>query len=152
MSYMTFLFLLYFSGLQSKLLVNPKGVFKWNKSQPDPIIFLNRCIFRGCSVCLPEGVLILTNLVSIVSEFKDIDGIIYLIAVQARMAKIFNDFHFQIFVQIFVFNWSWPKKQHSLYKKSAGKLSRCKKMMGLGFISFDKAFRIRAIWCVEPLY
>jgi hypothetical protein len=25
------------------------------------------CIFRGCSVCLPEGVLILTNLVSIVS-------------------------------------------------------------------------------------
>jgi hypothetical protein len=97
------------------------------------------CIFRGCSVCLPEGVLILTNLVSIVSEFKDLDGIIYLKAVQARMAKIFNDFHFQIFVQIFVFN-SWPKKQHSLYKKSAGKLSRCKKMMGLGFISFDKAF------------
>jgi hypothetical protein len=98
------------------------------------------CIFRGCSVCLPEGVLILTNLVSIVSEFKDLDGIIYLKAVQARMAKIFNDFHFQIFVQIFFFN-SWPKKQHSLYKKSAGKLSQCKKMMGLGFISFDKAFR-----------
>jgi hypothetical protein len=96
---------------------------------------------------VPEGVLILTNLVSIVSEFKDLDGIIYLKAVQARMAKIFNDFHFQIFVQIFVFN-SWPKKQHSLYNKSAGKLSRCKKMMGmgsadvrLGFISFDKAFR-----------
>jgi hypothetical protein len=40
---------------------------------------------------------------------------------------------------MFVFN-SWPKKQHSLYKKSAGKLSRCKKMLGLGFISFDKAF------------
>jgi hypothetical protein len=56
------------------------------------------CIFRGCSVCWPEGVLILTNLVSIVSEFKDIDGSIYLKAVQARMAKIFNDFHFQIFV------------------------------------------------------
>jgi hypothetical protein len=55
------------------------------------------------------------------------------------MAKIFNDFHFQIFVQMFVFN-SWPKKQHSLYEKSAGKLSRCKKMLGLGFISFDKAF------------
>jgi hypothetical protein len=33
------------------------------------------------------------------------------------MAKIFNDFHFQIFVQMFVFN-SWPKKQHSLYKKN----------------------------------
>jgi hypothetical protein len=77
----------------------------------------------------------LTKLVSIVSEFKDLDGIIYLKAVQARMAKIFNDFHFQIFV----FN-SWPKKQHSLYKKSARKLSRCKKMMGLGFISFDQAF------------
>jgi hypothetical protein len=60
-------------------------------------------------------------LVSIYSEFKDLDGIIYLKAVQARMAKIFNDFHFQIFVQMFVFN-SWPKKQHSLYKKSAGKL------------------------------
>jgi hypothetical protein len=55
------------------------------------------------------------------------------------MAKIFNDFHFQIFVQMFVFN-SWPKKQHSLYEKSAEKLSRCKKMLGLGFISFDKAF------------
>jgi hypothetical protein len=74
-------------------------------------------------------VLILTNLVSIVSELKDLDGIIYLKAVQARMAKIFNDFHFQIFVQIFVFN-SWPKKQHSLYKKSAGKLSRCQKKWG----------------------
>jgi hypothetical protein len=98
------------------------------------------CIFRGCSVCLPEGVLILTNLVSINSEFKDLDGTIYLKAVQARMAKIFNDFHFQIFLQMFVFI-SWPKKQHSLYKKSAGKLSRCKKMLGLGFISFDKAFR-----------
>jgi hypothetical protein len=85
----------------------------------------------------------LTNLVSIDSEFKDLDGIIYLKAVQARMAKIFNDFHFQIFVQIFVFN-SWPKKQHSLYKKSAGKLSRCKKMLGLGFISFDKAFSSKA--------
>jgi hypothetical protein len=97
------------------------------------------CIFKGCSVCLPEGVLILTNLVSIDSEFKDLDGIIYLKAVQARMAKIFNDFHFHIFVQMFVFNF-WPKEQHSLYKKSAGKLSRCKKMMGLGFISFDKAF------------
>jgi hypothetical protein len=56
------------------------------------------------------------------------------------MAKIFNDFHFQIFVQMFVFN-SGPKKQHSLYKKSAGKLSRCKKMLWLGFISFDKAFK-----------
>jgi hypothetical protein len=29
------------------------------------------CIFRGCSGCLPEGVLTLTNLVSIDSEFKD---------------------------------------------------------------------------------
>jgi hypothetical protein len=77
------------------------------------------CIFRGCSGCLPEGVLTLTNLVSIDSEFKDEDGIIYLKAVLARMAKIFNDFHFQIFVQIFVFN-SWPKKQHSLYEKLAG--------------------------------
>jgi hypothetical protein len=35
------------------------------------------------------------------------------------MAKIFNDFHFQIFVQMFVF-YSWPKKQHSLYEKLAG--------------------------------
>jgi hypothetical protein len=32
------------------------------------------------------------------------------------MAKIFHDFHFQIFVQMFVFN-SWSKKQHSLYEK-----------------------------------
>jgi hypothetical protein len=53
------------------------------------------------------------------------------------MAKIFNNFHFQIFLQMFVFN-SWPKKQHSLYKKSAGKLSQCKKMLGLGFISFER--------------
>jgi hypothetical protein len=29
------------------------------------------CIFRGCSGCLPEGVLTLTNLISIDSEFKD---------------------------------------------------------------------------------
>jgi hypothetical protein len=55
------------------------------------------------------------------------------------MAKILNDFHFQIFVQMFVFN-SWPKKQHSLYEKIGGKFSRAKKMMGLGAISFDKAF------------
>jgi hypothetical protein len=63
------------------------------------------------------------------------------------MAKIFNDFHFQIFVQMFVFN-SWPKKQHSLYEKSAGTLSQCKKMLGLGFILFDKAFS----YCVNKVH
>jgi hypothetical protein len=76
------------------------------------------CIFRGCSVCLPEGVLILTNLVSIVSEFKALDGIIYLKAVQARMAKIFNDFHFQIFVQIFVFNSDPGPKNNTPFTKN----------------------------------
>jgi hypothetical protein len=91
------------------------------------------CIFRGCSVCLPERVLILSNLVSIVSEFKDLDGIIYLKAVQARMAKIFNDFHFQIFV----FN-SWPKKQHSLYKKSAGNFLVQKKCWGWGLFHLTR--------------
>jgi hypothetical protein len=55
------------------------------------------------------------------------------------MAKIFNDFHSQIFVQMFVFN-SWPKKQHSLYEKSAGNFLMQKKMLGLGAILFDKAF------------
>jgi hypothetical protein len=44
------------------------------------------------------------------------------------MAKIFNDFHCQIFVQMFVFN-SCPKKQHSLYKKSAGNCHDSKKMI-----------------------
>jgi hypothetical protein len=62
------------------------------------------------------------------------------------MAQIFNDFHFQIFVEMFVFN-SWPKKQHSLYKKSAGKLSRrCKKMLGLGFISFDNLYQLTVVY------
>jgi hypothetical protein len=53
----------------------------------------------------------------------------YLKAVQARMAKIFNDFHFQIFVQMFGFN-SWPKKQHSLYEKFAGNFLVQKKCWG----------------------
>jgi hypothetical protein len=48
---------------------------------------------------------------------------------------------------MFVFN-SWPKKQHSLYEKSAGTLSQCKKMLGLGFILFDKAFS----YCVNKVH
>jgi hypothetical protein len=47
------------------------------------------------------------------------------------MAKIFNDFHFQIFVQMLVFN-SWPKKQHSLNEKSAGNFLVQKKCWGWG--------------------
>jgi hypothetical protein len=50
------------------------------------------------------------------------------------MAKIFHDFHFQIFVQMFVFN-SWPKNRRENFwcKKNAG--------VALGAISFDKAFK-----------
>jgi hypothetical protein len=61
------------------------------------------------------------------------------------MAKIFSDFHCQIFVQMFVIN-SWPKKPHSLYEKSAGNCHNAKKMLGLGFISFEKAFKLDAIY------
>jgi hypothetical protein len=43
-----------------------------------------------------------------------------------------------VVVALFVFN-SWPKKQHSLYKKSA-EIVTIKKNDILGFISFEKAF------------
>jgi hypothetical protein len=52
------------------------------------------------------------------------------------MAKIFNDFHFQIFVQMFVFKTTLP------LRKIGVKFSCAKKMLGLGAISFDKAFSI----------
>jgi hypothetical protein len=78
-------------------------------------------------------------LVSIDSEFKDYNCIIYLKAVQARMAKIFNDFHFQIWWPCLFIFISCPKN-NTPFTKNRQELSQCKKMMGLGFISFDKAF------------
>jgi hypothetical protein len=86
-------------------------------------------------------------LASIDSEFKDKDGIIYLKAVQARMAKIFNDFHFQIWWPCLFIFISCPKTTLPL-RKIGGKFSRAKKMLGLGAISFDKAFRSQCIYIV----
>jgi hypothetical protein len=78
-------------------------------------------------------------LASIDSEFKDKDGIIYLKAVQARMAKIFNDFHFQIWWPCLFIFISCPKN-NTPFTKNRREIFLCKKMMGLGAISFDKAF------------
>jgi hypothetical protein len=41
---------------------------------------------------------------------------------------------------MFVYFYFVPKKQHTLYEKLAGNFLEPKKMMGLGAISFDKAF------------
>jgi hypothetical protein len=64
-------------------------------------------------------------LASIDSEFKDKDGIIYLKAVQARMAKIFNDFHFQIWWPCLLFLFRAQKTTLPL-RKIGGKFSRAK--------------------------
>jgi hypothetical protein len=56
------------------------------------------------------------------------------------MAKIFNDFHFQIFVQMFVFNSDPAPKNNTPFTKNLREIFLCKKMLGLGAISFDKAF------------
>jgi hypothetical protein len=53
------------------------------------------------------------------------------------MAKIFNDFHFQIFVQMFVFNSDPGPKNNTPFTKNL----LVPKMLGLGAISFDKALR-----------
>jgi hypothetical protein len=67
----------------------------------------------------------LTNLASIDSEFKDKDG---------RMAKIFNDFHFQIWWPCLFIFISCPKNNTPFTKNR-------REIFSLVAISFDKAFR-----------
>jgi hypothetical protein len=53
-------------------------------------------------------------------------------AVQARMAKIFNNFHFQIFVQMFVFNSDPGPKNNTPIMKNRREILSCKKNAGVG--------------------
>jgi hypothetical protein len=78
-------------------------------------------------------------LASIDSEFKDKDGIIYLKAVQARMQRYLTIFIFKSGGHVCLFLFCAQKTTLPL-RKIGGKFSRAKKMLGLGAISFDKAF------------
>jgi hypothetical protein len=73
----------------------------------------------------------LTNLASIDSEFKDKDGIIYLKAVQARMAKIFNEFYFQIWWPCLFIFISCPKN-NTPFSKIRREVFSSKKNAGVG--------------------
>jgi hypothetical protein len=57
------------------------------------------------------------------------------------MAKIFKDFTFKSGGHVCLFLFCAQKTTLPL-RKIGGKFSRSKKMMGLGPISFDKAFNI----------